>query len=53
MPLLYGAITLGDFWKFAILDRDKKQLIKDIDAYTVPHNTDEVFAILMGILAHN
>ncbi len=49
-PLLYGAITLGDVWKFAILDRNKKQLIKDIDAYTVPHNTDEVFSILMGIL---
>jgi hypothetical protein len=49
-PLFYGAITLGDFWKFAVLDRDKKQLIKDIDAYSVPHNTDEVFSILMGIL---
>jgi hypothetical protein len=47
---LYGAITLGDFWKFAVLDRPKKQLIKDINAYTVPHNTDEVFSILMGIL---
>ncbi len=49
-PLLYGAITLGDVWKFAILDRDKKQLIKDINIYTVPHHTDEVFAVLIGIL---
>jgi len=49
-PFLYGAITLGDFWKFAVLDRHKKQLIRDIDAYSVPHNTDEVFSILMGIL---
>jgi len=50
--LLYGAITLGDFWKFAVLDRTQKQLIKDINAYTIPHNTDEVFSILMGILTN-
>jgi len=49
-PLLYGAITLGDIWKFAILDRHQKQLIKDINSYTIPHNTDEVFGVLMGIL---
>ncbi len=49
-PLIYGAVTLGDFWKFAVLDRHKKQIIKDIDSYAIPHNTDEVFSILLGIL---
>jgi hypothetical protein len=47
---VYGAITLGDVWKFALLNRVTKTIKKDIYSYTIPHNTDEIFAILMGIL---
>ncbi|MFZ2726985.1 MAG: hypothetical protein WAX77_12085 [Methylococcaceae bacterium] len=47
---VYGAITLGDVWKFALLNRATKTIKKDIYSYTIPHNTDEIFAILMGIL---
>lgn len=47
---VYGAITLGDVWKFALLNRATKTIKKDIYSYTIPHNTNEIFAILMGIL---
>lgn len=50
IDVVYGAITLGDVWKFALLDRATKTIKKDIYSYTIPHNTDEIFAILMGIL---
>lgn len=50
MTTLYGAVTLGDVWKFATLDRKTKHLYKDIDSYVIPSHTDEVFAVLMGIL---
>jgi len=49
---LYGAITLGDLWKFAILNRNSKILIKDIFSYTIPHDTAELVTILLNILAN-
>jgi hypothetical protein len=47
---LYGAVTLGDVWKFATLNRQTKLLTKNIDTHVIPSHTDEVFAILMGIM---
>ena len=50
ITMLYGAITLGEIWKFATLERKTKLLCKDINSYVIPTHTDEVFAILMGIM---
>lgn len=47
---LYGAITIGEVWKFATLNRTEKQITKDINSYTIPSEVDKVFSILMGIL---
>jgi len=47
---LYGAVTLGDLWKFGLLERQKKHIIKNIHSHTIPEDTGEVFAILMGIV---
>lgn len=50
IDFLYGAVTLGDLWKFGILDRKKKQIVKNIHSHTIPEYTGEVFSILMGIV---
>lgn len=50
IEVIYGAVTLGDVWKFATLNRKTKHLTKDIDSYVIPSHTDEVFAVLMGIM---
>ena len=47
---LYGAITIGEMWKFSILDRKSKHITKDIHNYTIPDNVEQIFAILMGII---
>jgi hypothetical protein len=47
---IYGAVTLGDIWKFGILDRKNKHIIKNIHSHTIPEDTGEVFSTLMGIL---
>jgi len=52
-PLLYGAITIGDMWRFGILDRQKKLLIKDIHSYRVPEDMAQVFGILLGIVTRS
>lgn len=53
IALLYGAVTLGDIWRFAILDRATKRIIKNMHSHTIPQDTTEVFSILLGILMHN
>jgi hypothetical protein len=48
--ILYGAITLGDIWRFGILQREEKLLIKDMNAYIIPSDLEKLFSILLGIL---
>lgn len=48
--LLYGAVTIGDMWRFGMLDRPKKLITKSIDAFLVPADLAELFATLLGIL---
>ncbi len=50
---LWGAITVGDFWRFARLERRTKILRKDINAYTLPTDLHQLFSILLGILSEN
>jgi hypothetical protein len=47
---LYGAVTLGDIWRFGLLDRADKLLRKDMNAYVLPADLEQLFAILLGIL---
>lgn len=50
--ILYGAITIGEVWRFSILNRQEKRLIKDINLYRFPQDIAELLAIFFGILAH-
>lgn len=47
---LYGAITIGEVWRFAILERASKLLLKDIHIFRFPEDLTDLFSILKGIL---
>ncbi len=47
---VYGAITIGEVWRFAVLERAQKQLIKDIHTFRFPEDLREIFSILTGII---
>ena len=49
-PLLYGAITTGDAWKFGCFERASKMLWQDIDLYAVPSDLQQLVDILLGII---
>ncbi|NEN95391.1 MAG: hypothetical protein F6K50_07585 [Moorea sp. SIO3I7] len=51
IEVLYGAVTLGDIWKFGTLDRKRKHIAKTIQSQTIPRDTEEIFSILIGILS--
>jgi len=47
--LLYGAITIGEMWRFSILNRKAKHITKDIHSFTIPEDVETVFRVLAGI----
>lgn len=47
---LYGIITIGEAWRFAILDRQSKMITQDINLYRVPADVVELWEILIAIL---
>jgi hypothetical protein len=49
-PTLYGAVTLGDAWRFGILDRQTKKLSQDINLYTVPTDLETLIRALVAML---
>jgi hypothetical protein len=49
VPVLYGAVTTGDTWKFGLFQRQAQQIQKDINTYAVPSDLNRVLATLFGI----
>ena len=49
---LYGAITIGDAWRFGRLDMDTKAISQDITLYRVPDDLEDLTGILLGILTN-
>ncbi len=47
---LYGAVSIGNVWQFAILDRTQKLITEDLKIYTVPDGLHDLMAVLFGIL---
>jgi hypothetical protein len=49
-PLIYGAVSIGDVWRFGLLDRQIKSITQDVSLFTVPDNLEALLSILTGIL---
>ncbi len=48
---IYGAISIGEVWRFAILEREVKRLVKDIHTFRFPEDLQDIFSILKGVLS--
>jgi hypothetical protein len=48
--VIYGAVSTGQEWQFAKLERQNKQFYQDINLYVLPPNLEEILRILIGIL---
>ncbi len=47
---LYGCVSIGNVWQFAMLNRASKVIIQDINSYSVPTDLEELLQILIGML---
>ena len=48
--VLYGALSTGDLWRFARLDRETKTITQDVNLFRVPADLAELSRVLVGIL---
>ena len=48
--LIYGAVTIGDVWRFGKLEVNEHRIIQDISLYRVPDDLEQLSQILIGIL---
>jgi len=49
-PKLVGAITTGQIWQFAVLDRVAKHLDQGLDSYVLPRDIETLLRILVRSL---
>ena len=47
---VYGAVTIGDAWRFGYLDAVNKTITQDIALYRIPDDLSQVMGTLVGIL---
>jgi hypothetical protein len=50
MPILYGAVSTGSIWQFAILNRKTKIINQDLNLFRIPADLTELFSVLIAIL---
>lgn len=48
---IYGIVSIGEAWRFGILNRQDKTVTQDINLFRVPADLDELLQILLAILS--
>jgi hypothetical protein len=48
--VFYGAVTIGDAWRFGRLEKIKQQIFQDVSLYRIPDDLEDLMKILVGIL---
>jgi hypothetical protein len=48
--ILYGAVTIGEIWRFGFLDSHSQTITQDLSLYNVPDKLEDVMSIILGIL---
>ncbi|MEG4321163.1 MULTISPECIES: hypothetical protein [unclassified Microcoleus] len=48
--ILYGAVTMGDVWRFGKLDRIQQTIFQDINLFRVPDDLEDLVKVMVGIL---
>ena len=51
-PILYGAVTTGEDWRFGLFDRQRKVIQQDSKRFIIPQALEELVETLTYILDH-
>ena len=48
--IFYGAVTMGDVWRFGRLDKGEKKITQDLNLFKIPDDLEDLGKVLVGIL---
>lgn len=48
--LLYGAVTIGEVWRFGQLDRKRKRITQDLELFKIPGDLESLVSAIIGII---
>lgn len=48
--ILFGAVSIGESWRFGKFEREKKMITQDLNIYNVPTSLENLVRILIGIV---
>jgi hypothetical protein len=48
--IFYGAVTMGEVWRFGKLDRNRQTIFRDIHLFQVPDDLEDLLKVMVGIL---
>ena len=48
--LLFGAVSIGNVWQFAVLDRAAKIVTQDVALFKIPGDLEDLTRVIVGIL---
>ena len=49
-PILYGAVTTGNDWRFGMFNRSTRCVTQDLKLYRVPEELGQLVSILVGLI---
>ena len=49
-PVIYGAVTTGDSWRFGQLLRAERKILQDNRLYSIPLELEKLLSVLLGII---
>lgn len=48
--LLYGAVTIGEVWRFGQLNREQKRITQDLELFKIPTDLEALVSAILGII---
>jgi hypothetical protein len=48
---LYGAVTIGEVWKFGKLEPEQKRITQDLELFKIPADLEQLVKVILGIMA--
>ncbi|EDX86343.1 hypothetical protein S7335_4046 [Synechococcus sp. PCC 7335] len=49
-PIIYGAVTTGDSWRFGQFFRAERKILQDTKLYSIPLELEKLLSVLLGII---
>ena len=49
-PIIYGAVTTGDSWRFGQFLRAEQKILQDTKLYSIPLELENLLSVLLGII---